>query len=223
MLENAHTEPGQDYILHDLGDTQIRKLAVSEMHNNVYLLSNSGRHLLIDAAADAPAIMAMLTEAGAQRLEAIVTTHLHWDHHRALEEVARQTGAPTWASELDAPGLPIAPQKYLADGDSFALGECVVNVIGLRGHTPYGVALWIEEGVAGPNPGRIHLFTGDSLFPGGPGKTANPADFNSLMNDLSARVFDVMPDSTRVYPGHGDDTLLGTERPHLPQWWQRGW
>jgi glyoxylase-like metal-dependent hydrolase (beta-lactamase superfamily II) len=70
--------------------------------------------------------------------------------------------------------------------------------------------------VIGPN-------TGDSLFPGGPGRTTSPTDFRSLMDDLESRVFGTLPDSTRVYPGHGKDTTLSTERPHLTEWRERGW
>jgi glyoxylase-like metal-dependent hydrolase (beta-lactamase superfamily II) len=91
-------------------------------------------------------------------------------------------------------------------------------VITLRGHTPGSVALAIAD-----DTGRTHLLTGDSLFPGGPGRTTTPADFASLMTDLTERVFDPLGDDTRVLPGHGDATTLGAERPHLPSWWARGW
>jgi glyoxylase-like metal-dependent hydrolase (beta-lactamase superfamily II) len=92
-------------------------------------------------------------------------------------------------------------------------------VIHLRGHTPGSIALLYDADPASP-----HLFTGDSLFPGGPGNTrGNAADFTSLMNDLEERVFGSLPDTTWVYPGHGDDTTLGAERPHLQEWRDRGW
>ena len=87
----------------------------------------------------------------------------------------------------------------------------------LRGHTPGSVAL-VYRGDRRP-----HLFTGDSLFPGGPGKTWSPDDFTSLVDDLEQRVFGALPDDTWVYPGHGDDTTLGAERPSLPEWRERGW
>ena len=102
-----------------------------------------------------------------------------------------------------------------------------LEVVALRGHTPGSVALAYREPArtTAPDgvPGRVHLFTGDSLFPGGPGRTTAPADFRSLMTDLQERVFDALPDDTWVYPGHGRDTTLGAERPHLGQWWHRGW
>ena len=94
----------------------------------------------------------------------------------------------------------------------------MLDVIALRGHTPGSVALALDDG-----DGRVHLFTGDSLFPGGPGKTPDTEAFTSLMDDLEARVFDVYPDDTVVHPGHGDSTTLGAERPHLEEWRERGW
>ena len=97
------------------------------------------------------------------------------------------------------------------------MGQVPLEVIHLRGHTPGSIAL-VYRGDDGP-----HLFTGDSLFPGGPGKTWSADDFASLMDDLEERVFGTLPDETWVYPGHGDDTTLGRERPSLPEWRERGW
>ena len=102
-------------------------------------------------------------------------------------------------------------------GDTVRAGDVELTVIHLRGHTPGSIALRYD---AAAEP---HLFTGDSLFPGGPGKTTSAADFTSLMNDLEQRVFDQLPDPTWVYPGHGNDTTLGAERPHIPEWRARGW
>jgi glyoxylase-like metal-dependent hydrolase (beta-lactamase superfamily II) len=92
-----------------------------------------------------------------------------------------------------------------------------LEVVHLRGHTPGSIAL-VYRGDDGQ-----HLFTGDSLFPGGPGKTWSPDDFVSLMDDLEERVFAELPDETWVYPGHGDDTTVGNERSSLPEWRARGW
>jgi glyoxylase-like metal-dependent hydrolase (beta-lactamase superfamily II) len=102
-------------------------------------------------------------------------------------------------------------------GDTITVGRVPLEVIHLRGHTPGSIAV-VYRAAEGP-----HLFTGDSLFPGGPGKTNSPDDFASLMDDLEERVFGTLPDETWVYPGHGDDTTLGAERPHLPEWRARGW
>jgi glyoxylase-like metal-dependent hydrolase (beta-lactamase superfamily II) len=90
-------------------------------------------------------------------------------------------------------------------------------VIHLRGHTPGSIALLYR------GDERPHLFTGDSLFPGGVGKTWQPGDFTSLVDDVEHRIFDVLPDETWFYPGHGDDSTLGAERPALPEWRSRGW
>ena len=97
-------------------------------------------------------------------------------------------------------------------GSAVTVGDCSLEVIHLRGHTPGSIALLHRD-----TNGRPHLFSGDSLFPGGPGKTWSAEDFTSLMNDLEARVFDQLPDETWFYPGHGDDSTLGTERPSLPE------
>ena len=150
-------------------------------------------------------------------LATIVTTHRHGDHWQALEALAKATGAETVAHVEDAPDLPIAPSMLVSHGDTVDVGDARLSVIHLRGHTPGSIALRYDGAV------EPHLFTGDSLFPGGPGRTTNPADFSSLMNDLEQRVFDQLPDPTWVYPGHGNDTTLGAERPHIPEWRARGW
>jgi glyoxylase-like metal-dependent hydrolase (beta-lactamase superfamily II) len=98
------------------------------------------------------------------------------------------------------------------------VGQVVLDVIHLRGHTPGSIALLHRD-----TAGIPHLFTGDSLFPGGPGRTTSPEDFTSLINDLESRIFDQLPDETWFYPGHGKDSTLGAERPHLTEWRKRGW
>src|SRR5690606_31617385 len=100
------------------------------------------------------------------------------------------------------------------DGDRITCGPILLRVIGLVGHTPGSIALAWQD--------RL-LFTGDSLFPGGPGKTGSPEDFSSLMADLETKIFDRYADDVAIHPGHGDSTTLGTERPHLTEWRQRGW
>ena len=107
----------------------------------------------------------------------------------------------------------------LADGEVIHVGDCNLSVIHLDGHTPGSVALLYEG-----DDERPHLFSGDSLFPGGAGNTNKDADrFGRLMNDLETKVFDRLPDQTWVYPGHGQDTTLGAERDSLPAWRERGW
>ncbi|MFI7422090.1 MBL fold metallo-hydrolase [Nonomuraea sp. NPDC049684] len=196
----------------------ISKLAVGPHDNNAYLLrsTETGDELLIDAAADADRLLALV---GDQPLGAIVTTHQHGDHWQALEQVSRVTGAEVIAHPLDAPGLPVPVGRTVDHGDTIALGPVSLEVIHLRGHTPGSIALLYDGG-----PDGRHLFTGDSLFPGGVGNTGrDPERFERLYTDVTERVFDRLPDDTWVYPGHGKDTTLGAERPSLPEWKARGW
>lgn len=199
----------------------IRKIAVSpQMHNNVYLLTctESGDQLLVDAADDFPRIRRLIDE-GTGRLDHVVTTHRHWDHVRALEQVIQATGARSYAGADDADALPVPPDVRLVDGDRISVGAVDLEVIHLRGHTPGSVALAYRDPGGSP-----HLFTGDSLFPGGVGNTGNEGQsFTSLFADVTSRVFDRFGDDSWIYPGHGDDTTLGTERPHLDEWRERGW
>jgi glyoxylase-like metal-dependent hydrolase (beta-lactamase superfamily II) len=147
-----------------------------------------------------------------------VTTHRHRDHWQALAAVTAATGARTFAHQLDAPAIPVPTTVALSDGATVLVGRCQLGVVHLRGHTPGSVALLYDDPQGPP-----HLFTGDSLFPGGPGKTTDPEDFTALMDDLEAKVFGPLPDETWVYPGHGRDTTLGAERASIPQWRARGW
>ena len=206
MTYTGHVTPGGPTDTRALGRATIRKMSVSEMHNNVYLVTctASGEQLLIDAADDAHRCLGLVRE-GTGGLAHLVTTHQHWDHVRALAEVARATGATTYAGADDADALPLAPDVRLEHGDVVTVGELELDVIHLRGHTPGSVAL-VYRDTKGP-----HIFTGDSLFPGGPGKTNSPEDFTSLINDLEERVFGTLPDETWVYPGHGDDTTIAAE------------
>ena len=224
LLDAKHVENGGATAVHHLGPTTLRKASVGPMDNNAYVLTApDGSRLLVDAAADAPRLRALLAEAGEGDLVGIVTTHRHHDHVGALAEIAGETGAPTYAGAADADALPVGVDHRLDQGDTIAVGDLTVEVVALRGHTPGSIALVVREDGRAPQPGRAHLLTGDSLFPGGPGKTDSPADFASLMDDLEERVFGEFSDDTRVYPGHGDDTLVGIERPQLAQWRERGW
>jgi glyoxylase-like metal-dependent hydrolase (beta-lactamase superfamily II) len=196
-------------------------MSVGPMDNNAYLVTcaKTGESLLIDAAND-PDLLVNLVEEHAPKLAVIITTHQHFDHWQALEAVAEATGVPTAAHELDAGPLPITPERFLAGGDVLSLGDLTFDVIHLRGHTPGSVALALRP--AGDRT-AVQLFTGDCLFPGGVGKTWEPGAFEQLLGDVTTRVFDVYGDDTVVYPGHGDDTTLGEERPRLAEWRERGW
>jgi len=200
---------------------EITKVAVGPWDNNAYLLrcTSTGELLLIDAANETQTLLGLI---GDVPLATIVTTHRHPDHWQALEAMAKATRAETVAHIEDAPGLPIAPSMLVSHGDTVRVGDARLSVIHLRGHTPGSIALRYDAG--GALAGEPHLFTGDSLFPGGPGNTDNdPVRFGSLITDLEDRIFAELPDGTWVYPGHGADTTIGTERPHVPEWRARGW
>jgi glyoxylase-like metal-dependent hydrolase (beta-lactamase superfamily II) len=200
----------------ELPGLSVTKLAVGPMDNNAYLLRSlqTGEALLIDAAAEPDRLIELIGDTPVVR---IVTTHRHADHWQALAEVQAATGAAVAAHPIDAEEIPVTVTEPVEHGDTVRVGDVELTVIHLRGHTPGSIALRYD---AAAEP---HLFTGDSLFPGGPGRTTSPADFTSLLNDLEQRVFDQLPDPTWVYPGHGNDTTLGAERPHVPEWRARGW
>ncbi|CAN5875298.1 MBL fold metallo-hydrolase [soil metagenome] len=200
-----------------LPDLEISKLSVGPMDNNAYLLRcpATGDGLLIDAANEDDRLLELV---GSTPLRTVVTTHQHPDHWQALADVVSETGAQTVAHPLDSEPLPVPVDVAVEHGGSVTVGEVSLEVIHVRGHTPGSIALLHRA-----SDGSAHLFTGDSLFPGGPGKTWSPADFVSLMDDLEERVFGVLPDDTWVYPGHGADTTLGAERPSLGAWRERGW
>ena len=212
-------EVGGPADVRELPGLTITKLAVSEMANNAYLLrcTATGEALLVDAAAEPEALRRLIGDAV---LRTVVTTHGHWDHHRALTEVVSATGAETVAHPADATDLPVPVDRKVEHGDTVTVGEQTLEVVHLRGHTPGSIALvW-----RGPGDAGVHAFTGDSLFPGGVGNTQrDAARFASLIDDVEKRLFGTLPDDTWVYPGHGKDTTLAAERPHLAEWRARGW
>ncbi len=200
----------------EINGLTVTKIAVGPYENNSYLLrdAGTGQALLIDAAAEPERLLEMI---GDTPVERIVTTHQHPDHWQALEQVRAATGAATVAHPLDAPGIPVPTDELVDDGETVRFGDVSLSVVHLVGHTPGSIAL-VYTGAAEP-----HLFTGDCLFPGGPGRTTTAEAFNSLMSGLEERVFGRLPDETWIYPGHGNDTTLGAERPHLAEWRARGW
>ena len=139
----------------------------------------------MDAAAEPDRIMDLI---GPDGVSLIVTTHRHPDHWQALAEVVARTGAPTAAHALDAPGIPVPTDRLLLDGDSIEVGACSLEAIHLVGHTPGSIALLYDDPA-----GQPHLITGDCLFPGGVGKTHDPADFDSLLTGVVTKVFDRLP------------------------------
>ncbi|MFD9740450.1 MBL fold metallo-hydrolase [Umezawaea sp. NPDC059074] len=217
----GHVSPGGPAARRTLDALTITKISVGPMDNNAYLLvcRATNEALLVDAAADPERLSDLVGHAQDRpRLKTIVTTHQHGDHWQALGAVAGANGANTIAHKLDAGPLPVPPDQFVEHGDVVKVGEAALEIIHLRGHTPGSIALLYRDPA-----GVGHLFTGDSLFPGGPGKTADPEKFGSLMDDLEARVFGELTDDTWFYPGHGDDSTLGEQRPHLAEWRARGW
>ena len=201
----------------DLTALSIALMSVGPMDNNAYLLrcKETGAQLLIDAANEAGRLLQLCDG----RLDAVVTTHMHPDHWQALADVVAATGARTYAGRIDAPQIPVPTDVPVDDDDIVQFGAIRLRAIHLSGHTPGSIALLYDD----PG-GHPHLFTGDCLFPGGVGGTwGDPALFDSLFHDVTTKLFDRLPDSTEVHPGHGKGTTLGTERPSLPAWRERGW
>jgi len=217
MTYSGHVTPDGPAAVHELARLTVSKLSVGPMDNNAYLLraSATGGQLRIDAAADPERLLALV---GPEGLSAVVTTHRHPDHWQALADVVAATGCRTMAGAIDAPEIPVPTSDPLSDGDIVEVGESTLEVIQLRGHTPGAIALYYDDPF-----GHGHLFVGDCLFPGGVGRTWSAADFELLLGDVTNRLFDRFSDETWVYPGHGDDTTLGAERPQLAEWGARGW
>ena len=201
--------PGGPPQVRDLGCLTLTKVAVDpQMSNNAYLLrcQQTGDQVLVDAADDAGTLLDLVGDGG---LVSVVTTHQHWDHHRALAEVVERTGAQVLVGEPDADavteqtGVPV--DVRLEHGDRVAIGSCELEVIAIAGHTPGSVALLHRA------PGGVGAAFGDA------------APFAQLINDVEEKVFATLPDETHFYPGHGGDGVLGDQRPPLAEWRERGW
>ena len=223
MTYTGEVTPGGTPDVRELQHLIITKVAVDDqMSNNCYVLRcrATDEQVLIDAADDAATLLEVLGDAGASK---VITTHQHWDHHRALREVTDATGAVTVAGVRDAEAITeqtgVTIDDRVTDGDTIEFGDVRLEVIHLVGHTPGSIALLHDD----PD-GTPHLWTGDSLFPGGVGNTfGDAAAFRSLLHDVRTKLFDRLPDETWFYPGHGNDSTLGDERPHLAEWEERGW
>lgn len=214
--------PGGPAAVRELAGLTVSKLAVDpKMANNCYLLrcTETGAQLLIDAADDAAALM----ELTGGEIDTVVTTHQHWDHHRALAEISAVTRPMIVAGAPDADAITeqtgVAVSRRVGDGDVVKVGAVELEVIAIAGHTPGSICLLYRS----PD-GDTHLWTGDSLFPGGVGATFGDAEaFATLIDQVESKVFSALPDQTWFYPGHGGDSTLGAERPHLAEWRARGW
>ncbi|MET8675240.1 MBL fold metallo-hydrolase [Streptomyces sp. CAI-21] len=218
MTYSGAVKVGGPADVHELTGLMISKVAVGPMDNNAYLLRcrATGEQLLIDAAAEPGTLLQLI---GRDSVASVVTTHRHGDHWQALAEVVAATGARTQAGRYDAEGIPVPTDVLLDDGDTVRVGRVELTVLHLVGHTPGSIALVYDD----PH-GHPHVFTGDCLFPGGVGNThQDPDAFAQLLGDVETKIFAALPDETWVYPGHGDDTTLGAERPDLAAWRERGW
>ena len=192
-------------------DLIVRKIRVGNTENNTYLLECPATHeaLLVDGCYEADTIMA---GAEGARVVGIVQTHGHYDHVDALVELKEKLDVPVYAHPAEDYPVPIDVE--LSDGDTISFGkDHEVMVLHTPGHTPGGICLLIGE----------HLVSGDTLFPGGPGNTWGDGKlFDQIISNIETKLF-TLPDATRVYPGHGDDTTIGAERPHLDEWKDRRW
>ena len=191
---------------------RIRRLVVGPLENNVFVVvcAHTGAAAIIDAAAEPDRIAEAV--AGLEPV-VILTTHGHHDHVGAAVEMREQLGVPLRIHPADATLAGLVPDRPLEDGEEVAVGELRLSVVHTPGHTPGSTCLAL--------PG--HLFSGDTLFPGGPGATGRPgSSFELIIASIRNRLF-TLPDDTRGHPGHGLDTTIGTERPQLTEWIARGW
>ncbi len=193
-------------------DVEITKVSVGHMDNNVYVLrcQQSGEALLIDAANEADRLLAMARAAGVGQ---VLETHGHADHIQAVPQM-RRAGYPVGVHPEDAHMLP-GYDFLIEDGHVFEVGRVRLHTIYTPGHTPGSLCFRVE--------GAPVVFTGDTLFPGGPGATRfSYSSFPLIIQSIDEKLF-TLPPETIVMPGHGKDTTIGTERPHLQEWIDRGW
>lgn len=190
----------------------VERLVLGPLDNNCFVVRcrSSNDAVIIDAATDAPSIIAAVASSD---VRAILTTHGHGDHVGAARELGEHFGAPIMMHSADAFLTGWAPDRSLSHGDSVEIGSLTAEVIHTPGHTPGSVCLRVDE----------HLFTGDTLFPGGPGATRFPySNFDQIMESLETRLF-TMPDSSPFHPGHGASSTIGEERAELETWRRRRW
>jgi glyoxylase-like metal-dependent hydrolase (beta-lactamase superfamily II) len=197
-----------------LADTgwEIHKVVVGPMDNNVFVLRcrQTGDAVLLDAANEHDRLLEMCQDLG---VRSVLETHGHWDHIQAVPQL-RDAGYEVHVTAEDADRLPSYDQ--LLDDDSvITVGRLRLRTIHTPGHTPGSMCFLLE--------GAPVLFSGDTLFPGGPGATKFPGgDFPAIIDSIERKLLP-LPAGTRVLPGHGDDTTIGDERPHLQEWIDRGW
>jgi hydroxyacylglutathione hydrolase len=179
---------------------RIERYELGPFGTNSYIMIclKTGNSVVFDAPGDAPKILGQLKQTNPKY---ILMTHSHMDHTGALAQLKSALNVPIAAHAADATRLPMAPDKLLADGEAIAFGNIHLSVIHTPGHTPGSLCFYTEG----------YLISGDTLFPDGPGKTGSPADFRQIVESLKRKIF-ILPDDTRVFPGHGDHTVLGKEK-----------
>ncbi len=199
----------------DYQDTavEVHRVVVGPVENNVYIVRcrESGDSLLIDAANEHDLLLELCRDLNVRQ---VVETHGHWDHIQAVEAV-RDAGIDVAVTRADAAMLPSYDQ-ILEDQSVVTVGRLRVATIATPGHTPGSMCFAVE--------GTPLLFSGDTLFPGGPGNTSfEDADFGTIITSIEDRLFGAFAPDTLVLPGHGVGTTIGTESPHLAEWVERGW
>ena len=192
---------------------EIHKLVVGPVDNNVFVLrcTETGESILIDAANEHDKLLELAELLNVRR---VLETHGHWDHIAAIPAM-REAGYSVGVTAEDADMLD-SYDEILHDDDMIEVGRLRLRSIHSPGHTPGSISFKLE--------GAPILFTGDTLFPGGPGATKFPGgDFTTIIETIENRFFRVLDDDVLVLPGHGDDTTIGTEKPHFDEWVARGW
>jgi glyoxylase-like metal-dependent hydrolase (beta-lactamase superfamily II) len=191
---------------------RIDKLVVGPFENNVFVVrcKGTGEAVIIDAANEHDLLLEVSAATGVRR---VLTTHGHWDHIQAVTAM-RDAGIDVGIAQADAAMLP-GYDFVIPDDEAITVGDLTLRTIHNPGHTPGSTSFLLE--------GHPILFSGDTLFPGGPGTTATPqGDFDQIIASIDRRLFTLAPDLL-VLPGHGLDTTIGHERPHLQEWIDRGW
>jgi glyoxylase-like metal-dependent hydrolase (beta-lactamase superfamily II) len=191
---------------------EIHEIVVGPVDNNVFVLrcTETGEAVLLDAANEHDRLLDLCTALGVTR---VLETHGHWDHIQAVPEL-RDAGYSVGVTAADAAMLP-SYDEVLQDDDVIEVGRLELHTIATPGHTPGSMCFRVAD--------HPVLFSGDTLFPGGPGATGyEGGDFPTIIESIDRRLFTLPPD-TLVLPGHGDNTTIGTERPHLQEWIDRGW